>query len=534
MWEIIAVALVSLAVGAVASGLVVKRVKDANFGVYLEQAKAKAKAIELEAQSVLKGANRVVEDAKFEATREFEERKICLQKEHDARLGEVEKRTQNLNAFEKSIRREHQDAEEKLNEAKTLSNKANSRMREADELLKEGEALKSEFSARLSEALTILERNSGLTTDEAREIVLKKTEERCRNEVALIVRRYEEEAKKEGKKRANYILAQATSRFAGEFAAERLINVVDIKNDDLKGRIIGKEGRNIKSLEMMLGVDVIVDDTPHAIVLSSFNLYRRAIATRVIELLVADGRIQPARIEEIYHKVCKEFEESIAEEGENIVMDLGIGRVHPEILKLIGKLRFRASYGQNALAHSLEVANLAGIIAAECGGNEKLAKRAGLLHDIGKALTHEYEGSHVDLGGEICKRYKEHEVVINGIYAHHGHEEARSIEAAAVCAADALSAARPGARREVLEAFLKRVEEIEEIAMSKDKKGVKTAYAINAGREIRVIVNAKVINDDESVLLAKEIAEEISQKVQFPGEIKVNVIRETRAVETAK
>ena len=283
---------------------------------------------------------------------------------------------------------------------------------------------------------------------------------------------------------------------------------------------------------MTLGVDVIIDDTPNAIIVSSHNLYRRAIAVRVIETLIEDGRIQPARIEDIYKKISDEFEASIAEEGENIVMDLGLSKIHPEILKLIGKLKFRASYGQNALAHSLEVAHLAGIIAAETGGDQKLAKRAGLLHDIGKALTHEYEGSHVDLGAEVCRRYKEHPVVINAIYAHHGHEEATSVESAAVCAADALSAARPGARREVLESYLKRVSDIEAIAMS--KTGVKQAYAINAGREIRVIANAKLMNDDEAVLVAKEIASDIQDKVQFPGEIKVNVIRELRAVEIAK
>ena len=311
-----------------------------------------------------------------------------------------------------------------------------------------------------------------------------------------------------------------------------MINVVNIKNDDLKGRIIGKEGRNIKTLEMILGVDIIIDDTPNAIIVSCHNLYRRAIATKVIELLVEDGRIQPARIEDIHKKVCEEFEANTLEDGENVLIDLGVRNIHPEIVKLIGKLRFRASYGQNALAHSLEVAHLAGIIAAETGGDEILARRAGILHDIGKALTHEFEGSHVDLGAEICRRYKEHPVVINAIYAHHGHEEAFSVEAAAVCAADVLSAARPGARREVLESFLKRVEEIENIA--KDKRGIKQAYAINAGREIRVIANASLINDDEAVLLAREIANEIEEKVQYPGEIKVSIIRETRAVDYAK
>ncbi|MFW6307242.1 MAG: ribonuclease Y, partial [Campylobacterales bacterium] len=316
------------------------------------------------------------------------------------------------------------------------------------------------------------------------------------------------------------------------FAAERLINVINLPDDELKGRIIGKEGRNIKALEMVSGVDVIIDDTPNAIILSSFNLYRRAIATRTIELLVEDGRIQPARIEEMYDKVSSEFEQSILEEGQDIVLDLGLSGIHPELIKLIGKLKYRASYGQNALGHSLEVAHLASIMAAEMGGDEKLAKRAGLLHDIGKSLTHEYSGSHVDLGADICKRYKEHPAVINAIYAHHGHEDAKTIECAAVCAADTLSAARPGARREVLESYLKRVKEVESIALQ--KQGVRAAYAINAGREVRVIISSELVNDAEAVLVSKEIAKDIEDKVQYPGEIKVNVIRELRAIEFAR
>ncbi len=517
MIEVI-VGVCSTAVGAGIGYFVAKKINDANYGIFIEQAKAKAKAIEYEAEGVLKDAKVKVNEAEFEARKRYEEKGVRLQKEYDKKLSDLERQ-------EQIIASEQAALDERKDEMKRAQ-------MDAKALYEEGLNLKSLYQEKMGEALKIVERSAGLTQDEAREVVLRKTEENSREQIAHIVRKYEEEAKKEVKKRVNYILAQATSRYAGEFAAERLINVVNIKNDELKGRIIGKEGRNIKTLEMVLGVDVIIDDTPHAIVLSSFNLYRRAIATRVIELLVEDGRIQPARIEEIHKKVCEEFEASIQEEGENILMDLGISGVHPEIVKLIGKLKFRASYGQNALAHSLEVAYLAGIIAAETGGDAKLAKRAGILHDIGKALTQEYEGSHVDLGGEICKRYKEHPVVINAIYAHHGHEEALSVEAAAVCAADALSAARPGARREVLESFLKRVEEIEKIATSKE--GIKAAYAINAGREIRVIANAKLINDDEAVLVAKEIAAEIKEKVQFPGEIKVNVIREIRAVEYAK
>ncbi len=512
------VGLGGLIFGAGGGWLISKKINDANYSIFLEQAKAKAKAIEFEAESVLKDAKVKVNEAEFEAKKRYEEKGSKLQKEYNQKFDEINKKEQNLLSQKESLNNLKSDLEQSQNRANAL--------------YEEGLNLKNSYQEKIDEVLKAMERIAGLTQDEAKELVLKKVEEKSRADIAHIVRKYEEEAKREAKKKANYILAQATSRFAGEFAAERLINVVDIKNDELKGRIIGKEGRNIKTLEMVLGVDIIIDDTPHAIVLSSFNLYRRAIATRVIELLVEDGRIQPARIEEIHQKVCEEFEASILEEGENILIDLGITKVHPEIVKLIGKMKFRASYGQNALAHSLEVAHLAGIIAAETGGDEKLAIRAGILHDIGKALTHEYQGSHVDLGAEICKRYKEHPVVINAIYAHHGHEEALSVECAAVCAADALSAARPGARREVLESFLKRVEEIENIANSKE--GIKNAYAINAGREIRVIANAQLVNDDEAVLLAKEIAEEIESKMQYPGEIKVNVIRELRAIEYAK
>ena len=392
--------------------------------------------------------------------------------------------------------------------------------------------LKQKYEDKIYEALHNIENCSGMTKEEATAILLEKVEEKSRAEISHIVRRYEEEARTEAREKANYILAQATSRFAGEFAQERLTNLVHLDSDDLKGRIIGKEGRNIKALETLLGVDIVIDDTPNAILVSSFNLYRRAIATKTLQLLIEDGRIQPARIEEIFQKVSEEFEAGILAEGEAILADLDIGVMHPELAKLIGRLRYRASYGQNALAHTLEVAHLAGMMAAEMGGDPILAKRAGLLHDIGKSLTHESDGNHVDLGAEICNRYNEPNVVINAIYAHHGHQEIESIECGAVCAADALSAARPGARREVLESFLKRVTEIEEIASG--HQGVKQAYAINAGREVRVIVNATLVTDNESILMAKEIAKEIEEKVQYPGDIRVNVIRESRAIEYAK
>ncbi len=518
----IAILVAGAAAGAGVTALLVNRAHNARLSLYLDQAKAKAATIEHEAEKILHDAKIRAKDLEIEAKNAYEAKKQKLLSDYEERFEKLEQKERDVNDLFKD-------------ELKNI-------MLEKEELKKEKGALQSykeelsqlekSLQSKLEEADRVIEKSAGMTKSEATEIVLKRAEEEARAEIAHIVRKYEQEAKEKAKRNANYIIAQATTRYAGEFAAERLINTVNLSSDDLKGRIIGKEGRNIKALEMILGVDVIIDDTPNVIILSSFNLYRRAIATKVIEELIADGRIQPARIEEIYKKVSEEFEQNIYEEGEEILLDFGITDMHPEIVKLIGRLKFRASYGQNALGHSLEVANLAGIIAAECGGDPKLARRAGILHDIGKALTHDYAGSHVDLGAEICRRYNEHPVVINAIYAHHGHEEANSIESAAVCTADTLSAARPGARREVLEAFLKRVEDIEAIATS--KKGVRNAYAINAGREIRVIANARLVNDDEAVLLSKEIAKEIEEKVQYPGDIKVNVIRELRAVDYAR
>ncbi len=502
--------------------LISKKITSANFDIYVEKAKAQASAIENEAQLLLYKADIKSQEIEVEATKLYENAKERAKADLVQREDDVAKKEQTFKRYKQNEERRLQD------EVATL------KARQVD--LKRNEKslglLKKRYEDKIDEALSAVQHCAGMTKEEAKTLLLQKVEEKSRAEIAHVVRRYENQAREEGKKRANYILAQATSRFAGEFAAERLTNLVYLSDDELKGRIIGKEGRNIKTLETLLGVDIIIDDTPNAILVSSFNLYRRAIATKTLELLIQDGRIQPARIEEIYSKVCDEFEAETLNEGEEIVIDLDIGVMHPELVKLIGKLRYRASYGQNALAHTLEVAHLAGMMAAEMGGDARLAKRAGLLHDIGKALTHEHEGNHVDLGAQICNRYNEHSVVINAIYAHHGHEEINSIECGAVCAADALSAARPGARREVLESFLKRVTAIEEIAS--EHTGVKQAYAINAGREVRVIVNASLINDDESILLAKEIAKEIEEKVQYPGDIKVNVIRESRAVEFAR
>ncbi len=494
-------------VGAGSCYLWFKKSTQKKFSHLEQEAKAKAKAISNEAELLLQETEVKIKAKELEYEALFQEK-----------MAQAETRNRMLMMEQKTLKKE----EERLSLAEN-------RLAEKELNLEKLEAKKQ---AKIDEAVEKLQNAASLTAEEAKTYILEKTEEKSRAEIASIVRKYEQTAKEEGEKKANYILAQATTRYAGEFAGERLINLVNLPSDEHKGRIIGKEGRNIKTLEMLLGVDIVIDETPGVILVSSFNLYRRAIATRVIEILVEDGRIHPGRIEEVHEKVEKEFEEKTYEEGENVLIDLGLFPMHEELVKLLGRLKYRASYGQNALAHTLEVAKLASVMAAEMGGDEKLALRAGLLHDIGKALTQDRGGSHVEIGAELCRRYNEPPTVINAIYAHHGYEEPDSVESAAVCAADTLSAARPGARREVLENFTKRVKEIEEIAVSKEN--VEKAYAINAGREIRVFVNAHRMNDNEAVLLSKEIAKEIKDKVQFPGEIKVNVIRETRAVSIAK
>jgi ribonuclease Y len=475
---------------------------------YLElEAKAKAKAIENESERMLQ-----------EAKVKIRENEIELERDFQLRIQEIEKRNRDLILETKELKKDR----EKLK-------KLQYRIDEKSKVL---DRLESKKLNQIEQSIKKLEKISSMTQDEAKSQLLEQVEIKSQSDIATIVRKYEQRAKEEGEKKANYILAQATTRYAGEFAGERLINLVTLPSDDHKGRIIGKEGRNIKALEMLLGVDIVIDETPGVILISSFNLYRRAIATRVIELLVEDGRIHPGRIEEIHEKVEREFEQKIYEDGENIIIDLGLFPMHEELIKLLGRMKYRASYGQNALAHTLEVARLASVMAAEMGGDEKLALRAGLLHDIGKALTQDFGGSHVDIGAEMCRKYNEHPVVINAIYAHHGHQEPNSVESAAVCAADTLSAARPGARREVLESFTKRIKELEEIATSKD--GIESAYAINAGRELRIIVDAGHIGDNEAAMLSKEIAKDIEDRVQYPGEIKVSVIRESRSINYAR
>jgi ribonuclease Y len=477
------------------------------FGHLEAEAKAKASAIEYEAEHIL-----------HEAKLQIKEEEVLLDKKFQDKTLEVTKQMKELDLERKALRQK---------EKEFFKTKRNLEKKEKYLGLLEEEKRKE-----IASVIELLSKSASMTPEEAKRYLLEQVAEESKLELALSVRKQERIAEQEAEKKANYILSQAVTRYAGEFAGERLINIVNLPSDDHKGRIIGKEGRNIKSLEQLLGVDIIIDETPGVILVSNFNLYRRAIATKTIELLIKDGRIHPGRIEQVHAKVSSEFEQKILEDGENIVIEMGLLPMHQELMKLIGRMRYRASYGQNALAHTIEVAKLAAIMAAEMGGDEKLALRAGLLHDIGKALTQEHGGNHVDLGVEVCKRYDEHPTVINAIYAHHGHEEPNGVESAAVCAADVLSATRPGARREVLESFVKRVKDVESIALSKE--GVIDAFAINAGREIRVFVDAGKIDDNHVYLLSKEIAKEIQNKVQYPGEIKVNVIREKREIQYAR
>ncbi|HEY8361368.1 MAG TPA: ribonuclease Y [Tissierellaceae bacterium] len=384
------------------------------------------------------------------------------------------------------------------------------------------------YKAQVSE----LERLSGLTSEEAKELLLDEIRKDIIHESAIMIKEMENKAKEEADKKAREIIATAIQKCAADHVAEATVTVVPLPNDEMKGRIIGREGRNIRTLETLTGIDLIIDDTPEAVVLSGFDPIRREIARIALEKLIVDGRIHPARIEEMVEKAKKEVENIIREEGEQAAFEVGIHNLHPELIKLLGRLKYRTSYGQNVLKHSIEVAHLAGIMAAELGADIKVAKRAGLLHDIGKAVDHEIEGPHVEIGVELARRYKEPKEVLHAIAAHHGDIEPQTVEAVLVQAADAISAARPGARRETLEAYIKRLEKLEEIANSFE--GIDRSYAIQAGREVRILVKPDEISEDQIVHIAREIVKKIEAELDYPGQIKVNVIRETRAIEYAK
>ena len=377
-----------------------------------------------------------------------------------------------------------------------------------------------------------LERLSGLTCEEAKQELLQSLEDEVKHESAMLIKDLEQQAKDEAEKKAREIISLAIQRCAADHVAETTVSVVGLPNDEMKGRIIGREGRHIRTLETLTGIDLIIDDTPEAVIISGFDPVRREVARIALEKLINDGRIHPSRIEEMVEKAQKEVEQKIKEAGEQATFAVGVHGLHPELIKLLGRLRYRTSYGQNVLNHSVEVANLAGVMASELGVDVVLAKRAGLLHDIGKAIDHEMEGSHVEIGGEIAKKFRESDLIINAILAHHGDVEPKSVEAVLVSAADAVSAARPGARRETLESYLKRLTRLEEI--SESFNGVEKCYAVQAGREIRIMVKPEVIDDASAVLLARDISKKIEAEMEYPGQIKVVIIRETRAVDYAK
>ena len=503
--------LAGLAIGFIVGVAHRKRVAEAAIG-----------SAEKEANKILSDAINQAEAKKkesiLEAKDEIHKQRTETEKELRERRNEVQRLERRITQKEENLDKKTENLEKK---EETLEKK----LKNADEKLAEIESMKKS-------ELDILERISGFSQEQAKSYIISQLDEKLDHEKAVRIQEVEQQTKDEAENLAREIITTAIQRCAADHASEATVSVVPLPNDEMKGRIIGREGRNVRTLEMITGVSLIIDDTPEVITISSFDPVRREIARITLEKLIQDGRIHPARIEELYEKAKKEVEQTIKQTGERALIDAGVNNVNPEIVKLLGKLRYRTSYGQNVLNHSLEVSYLAGLMAAELGADVKSAKRAGLLHDIGKALDHEMEGTHVSLGVEFAKRYKENDIILNAIEAHHGGVEPKSTIAVLVQAADAISAARPGARREDLQNYIKRLEALEGVATSFE--GVERSFAIQAGREVRIIVKPEVINDDRMVLLAKEIAEKIESTMEYPGEIKVNLIRETRAFGVAK
>ncbi len=499
--------------------------------IFISHTKLKSKKIEIE-----KERERIIEEAHREAERiikesHLEAKDIVYQTKADVEK-ELRERRAELNHLDKRLRQKDEILERKFEQLEKREQEL--AKREKDYAIKERIVQEKEntYNKLIKEQTALLEKISGLTSEEAKIELLRKVEEESKFEAAKLAKRIEDEARENGEKKAKEIIGLAIQRYASEYVSDATVTSVTLPNDEMKGRIIGREGRNIRALEAATGVDLIVDDTPETVTLSTFDPVRREIARLSLEKLINDGRIHPTRIEEIVEKVRKEVEAYIREEGEKAVFDFGLSGIHPELVKLIGRLKYRTSYGQNVLQHSREVAYLAGIMAGELKVDVKLAKRAGILHDIGKAVDHEFEGSHQEIGANIAKKYGESPKVVNAILVHHGEGEPATVEAALVAAADALSAARPGVRKESIENYLKRLEKLEQMALS--YKGVEKCYAIQAGREIRIIVKPEDMSDEMSSMLSRELAKKIESEMTYPGQIKVTVIRESRFVEYAK
>ncbi len=485
-------------------------------------AEGKISSAEEAAKKIVEEAEKQAEASKREALLEAKEEIHKLRSDIDR---ESRERRSEAQRIERRLQQKEENLEKKSESLDTREEAINKRLRE---LNKKQEQVESLYNKQLNE----LERISGFTREQAKEHLIESVEKEITHEIAVKYREIDARYKEEAEKNAKKTIALAIQKYAADHVAESTVSVVALPNDEMKGRIIGREGRNIRTLETATGIDLIIDDTPEAVILSGFDPIRREIARIALEKLIVDGRIHPARIEEMVDKAKKEVDTQIRDAGEQAVFDVGLHGVHPEIVKLLGRLKYRTSYGQNVLNHSIEVAHLAGIMAAELDADVRLAKRAGLLHDIGKAVDHEVEGSHSQIGADLAKRYRENPDVIHAIAAHHGDIDAMTIEAVLVQAADAISAARPGARRETLEAYIKRLEKLEEIANS--FAGVEKSFAIQAGREIRIMVKPEKVNDDEAVLMARDIVKVVEKDLDYPGQIKINVIRETRAVDYAK
>ena len=507
----IIVALVSIIVTALVTTYVRKTMIEKKVG----NAEEKAREI---IDDALKVAERSKREALLEAKEESLKTKNELEKETKERRAELQRYERRVLAKEEAL--------DKKSDA--LERREASYAAKEEKLAKQSAELNKLQEKRVQE----LERISGLTSEQAKDYLLKTVEDEVKHEAAMLVKELESKAKEEADKKAKEYVVTAIQKCAADHVAETTISVVQLPNDEMKGRIIGREGRNIRTLETMTGIDLIIDDTPEAVILSGFDPIRREVARIALEKLIVDGRIHPARIEEMVEKAQKEVETMIREEGEAAILEVGVHGIHPELVKLLGRMKFRTSYGQNALKHSIEVAHLAGLLAGEVGVDVRMAKRAGLLHDIGKSIDHEVEGSHIQIGAELCRKYKESPIVINAVESHHGDTEPTSLIACLVQAADTISAARPGARRETLETYTNRLKQLEDIANG--FKGVDKSFAIQAGREIRVMVVPDQVDDATMVLLARDISKQIEAELEYPGQIKVNVIRESRATEYAK